>query len=581
MIHVLPDEVVNRIAAGEVVERPLSVVKELVENSLDAGATRIVTEIVRGGKELIKVVDNGSGISPQELPVAFSRHGTSKINTASDLDTISTLGFRGEALPSIASVSRLTLVTRQQGAEQAAKIAIEGGKMEEVEPAGAPFGTIMTVRDLFFNTPARAKFLKTDATESLRVTQTMMAIALANPAVSFTFISDGKEAFSTTGTGSLKEVVARLFNTRLAENCLPVEWDEGWVKITGLAGNPETARSSRQHQYWALGQRPIASQMLSSALDRAYDTYLPRGQHAFCAITIFLEPQLVDVNVHPAKREVRFRQEQELYRAVVHALRSALEKAAPKRLEVKPAPEPQYRSGAFSFAAPVREEQSVYKQPMPIIAPREEPDAAVEPPAPRVQPSESEAGWPELRAIGQVKNLYIIAVGEDGLYLVDQHAAHERVRYEQLQAQERKHPAQLLLAPRQIQLGAAESKALSQIAEELAQMGFLWEDFGGGSVLLRAVPTGLKNDPEEVLSDFAALALSSQYKGATPWQRKAKVLATMACHSAVRAGDALSPEAMEQILKDLGACQVPRSCPHGRPTILRMDWDEVNRHFGR
>lgn len=587
LIRVLPDEVVNRIAAGEVVERPMSVVKELVENSLDAGATRILVEIARGGKDLIKVVDNGSGIPPQELATAFSRHGTSKITSASDLETIATLGFRGEALPSIASISRLCLTSREQGAAEAAQIKVEGGKLGPLEPAGAPPGTTIVVRDLFFNTPARAKFLKTDATESLRVTQTLMSIALANPQASFTLLADGRETFSTTGTGNLQEVVARLFNTRLAKNCLTVAWDEGWVKITGLVGNPETARASRQQQFWALGQRPIASQMLSSALDRAYDTYLPRGQHPFCAITIQLEPHLVDVNVHPAKREVRFRQEQELYKAVVHAIRGGLEKIAPKNLEVKPEPEvpkESYRPLAFDFPSAAREETPLYKPIPPMVPVEPLPQATLEPaqlPELPKEPQETQF-WPKsLRVIGQAKNLYIIAAGEDGLYLVDQHAAHERIRYEELQAQEEKHPSQLLLTPQKIELGVAESKALVRVQEELEKMGFVWEDFGGGSILLRAVPVGLVSDPEEVLLDFATLALSSEFRGATPWQRKAKVLATMACHSAVRAGEVLPPQGMEEIIQKLGQCQVPRSCPHGRPTMLKLSWGEVNRHFER
>ncbi len=587
MIRVLPDEVVNRIAAGEVVERPLSVVKELVENSLDAGATRIIVEISRGGKELIKVVDNGSGIPPGELPTAFSRHGTSKITAATDLDTIATLGFRGEALPSIASISRLTLTSREQGAPEAHSIKIEGGKMGPVEPTGAPPGTTIVVADLFFNTPARAKFLKTDATESLRVTQTLMALALANPEVSFSLHVDGRETFSTTGTGSLQEVVARLFNARLAKNCLSLAWDEGWVKLSGLIGNPETARGSRQQQFWALGKRPIASQMLSSALDRAYDTLLPRGQHPFCAITIQLEPRLVDVNVHPAKREVRFRQEQELYRAIVHAIRGALEQITPKEIEVeeklfKLPPEPSYRPRELNFPTiTTREEQPLYKTRPQIIPHEPVPQAASREESVQL-PKKEEEGWPQnLRVIGQAKKLYIIAASEDGLYLVDQHAAHERIRYEELQAQQQKHPSQLLLSPERIELGVAESKALARVEKELGQMGFDWEDFGGGSILLRAVPVGLVSNPGEVLLDFATLALSSEFRGATPWQQKAKVLATMACHSAVRAGEVLPTKAMEQIIEQLSQCQVPRSCPHGRPTMLKLAWLEVNRHFQR
>lgn len=583
MIRILPEEVVNRIAAGEVVERPMSVVKELVENSLDAGATRIVVEVASGGKKLIKVVDNGCGIPPSELSLAFARHGTSKISSARDLEEISTLGFRGEALPSIASVAKVTVTTRQQGAGEGTSLQIQGGSLGELEVRGAPFGTTIIVEDLFYNTPARRKFLKTDATESLRITHTLMAIALANPHVSFTLIADGRETFSTTGTGSLKEAVARLFNPRLAQNCLPVEWDEGWVKITGLIGSPETARSTRQQQFWALGSRPIDSALLKSALDRAYDTYLPKGQYPFCALTLHLEPHLVDVNVHPAKREVRFREEQEIYRAVVHALRDALTKIAPKDLEVKeePKPQPEYKPREFSFLS-VGETQSVYKTAARAVQvlPKEEEE---ELPKPHVEEKPPEAaGWPEgLVVLGQAENLYIIAAGSDGLYLVDQHAAHERIRYEELQRQEEKHPSQLLLVPQKIDLGVSQTKALHQVQEELAQMGFVWEDFGSGSVLLRAVPVGLQSDPEEVLSDFADWVLSSEFKGATPWRRRAKVLATMACHSAVRAGAKLSPQAMAEIVEKLGQCQVPRSCPHGRPTMLKLSWSEVNRHFQR
>ena len=489
------------------------------------------------------------------------------------------MGFRGEALPSIASVAKVTVTTRQQGAGEGTSLQIQGGSLGELEVRGAPFGTTIIVEDLFYNTPARRKFLK-HATESYG-SLTPLAIALANPR-KLHINAGGRETFSTTGRQP-EGSSGQAFQSTPCPKLPTLEWDEGWVKITGLIGSPETARSTRQQQFWALGSRPIDSALLKSALDRAYDTYLPRGQYPFCALTLHLEPHLVDVNVHPAKREVRFREEQEIYRAVVHALRDALTKIAPKDLEVKeePKPQPEYKPREFSFLS-VGETQSVYKTAARAVQvlPKEEEE---ELPKPHVEEKPPEAaGWPEgLVVLGQAENLYIIAAGSDGLYLVDQHAAHERIRYEELQRQEEKHPSQLLLVPQKIDLGVSQTKALHQVQEELAQMGFVWEDFGSGSVLLRAVPVGLQSDPEEVLSDFADWVLSSEFKGATPWRRRAKVLATMACHSAVRAGAKLSPQAMAEIVEKLGQCQVPRSCPHGRPTMLKLSWSEVNRHFQR
>ncbi|NPA91627.1 MAG: DNA mismatch repair endonuclease MutL [Chloroflexi bacterium] len=594
-IRILPPDVADKIAAGEVVERPASVVKELVENALDAGAQTIRVEIREGGIRFIRVQDDGSGIPAAEVPLAIRRHATSKIARAEDLEAISTLGFRGEALASIASVSRLTLATRHRDEPVGTRIVVEGGHVQGQESVGLPAGTTVTVEHLFFNVPARRKFLKTPRTEAGYVHRVMTRYALAYPDVRFTYVSDGRTVFQTTGNGRLADVLAVIFGRETAEQMVPVgHVDMPWPEpgptpaVWGYVGKPSLHRGNRQHIFLFLNRRWIQDHALTQAIIQAYHTFLPVGRYPVAVIHVALDPHLVDVNVHPAKAEVRFREPRVVFAAVQKAVRETIATIQPIRqahAEVDWTRPPGWADRRRTLVEAGHGQQAF---PMP----EGEPSLGTSPP-PSPPPSDTpvsapiqlpKAGLvPLLRVIGQVGATYIVAEGPDGLYLIDQHAAHERVLYEKMMAERAARgqvASQQLLDPIPVTMDSELAGLIREHLEELQRAGFEIEPFGGNTYLVRAIPAVFSGqDPKRVVEDVVrGLAEEKDVTQQTFEER----LVTMICkRAAVKGGQVLSEEEMRALVRDLEACETPHTCPHGRPTMIHIHAEELAKLFGR
>lgn len=564
-IRVLDRSIAERIAAGEVVERPASVVKELVENSLDAGALRITVEVEGAGLRLIRVSDDGAGIPAEEVPLAFERFATSKIERLEDLVAIQSYGFRGEALPSIAAVARVTLTTRTAGAPAATRAVVVGGQMETVTSHGAPTGTVVEVAALFFNTPARMKFLKSPAREQALIAEAVQRAAMARPEVAFALTVDGREAarWPTAAPGMR---AADVLAAGDAGELIPIEGSVPSGRLTGWLGRLERCRTSRAGEFFFVNGRPVHSALLRRAVEQGYAQLLPVGRYPSCALFLVVVPASVDVNVHPRKLEVRFRNESGVFGAVVRTVREALLAAAPVRWVGGP-PEAM-RPSAASTADPVAD-------PIPLALEAREPAAAYPATARRL---------PLLRPIGQLLNTYILAEGPDGLYLVDQHAAHERVLYERLLAARRRGrlTSQTLALPLTVDLTPAQMALVAGYGDHLAQIGLDAEPFGARTVVLRAVPAGPAGAAPEALLQRVLGALAD---GAGADRDDAATLERLAiataCHTAVRAGDSLSPEAIATLLTDLAATDDPFTCFHGRPTVVAVPTEHLERWFLR
>ncbi len=592
-IHPLPPELISQIAAGEVVERPASVVKELVENSLDAGASTVVVTVRGAGKQLIEVTDNGHGIPAGELTLAVARHATSKLATADDLFRIHTLGFRGEALASIASVSRFTITSRTAEAETGARLRIEGGRaVGEIEPVGAPVGTTVRVEDLFYNVPARRKFLKSDTTEKRRIDALLTRYALAYPTVRFRLVQDGKPALQTAGNGERREVLAALYGPETARRMLEVDDQNGHLHIHGFISPPDITKSHRREIIFFVNGRPVQDSTLVAALLKAYHTLLMVGRYPLAVLFIDMPPEEVDVNVHPTKAEVRFRQPDAVFRAVRHAVRRTLLAYTPiPDLELPPAPEPrpawlgggEARAFPWEATPPTVSAGNSLHPPAehPPLGPDAFPEAASQASPEPQQPTLPGSRLPLLRPIGQIAATYIVAEGPDGLYLIDQHAAHERVLFEKFMAQRQEGiPAQALLEPVTVHLLPQQARLLEEQLPYLGRWGFQVEPFGPNTFRVRAVPALLaKTDPAEALR-----ALVEDFEeDETPLKDEieARIIARVCKRVAVKGGQRLSPQAQEALIRDLEACQNPRSCPHGRPTMIHISVDTLEKQFGR
>jgi DNA mismatch repair protein MutL len=578
-IAVLPDDVVAQIAAGEVVERPASVVKELLENALDAGATRLRVECRDGGRALIRVTDDGGGMTPDELRLAVRPHATSKLRRAEDLQAITTLGFRGEALPSIAAVSRLTLLSRPPASAAGHRLVIAAGESRVDEPRAAAPGTIVTVEDLFAATPARLKFLKTVATESAVISRTVAAYALAYPEVAVELRHNDGLIFATDGQGDLLAAVAAIHDRATARAMvgiqadLPATPDGGAATIAGQIALPPVSRGHRQDIALFVNRRWVQSRSLTYALEEAFAGLLMVGRHPVAVVHITVPPADVDVNTHPTKAEVRLLHERAIFRALRDAARSALAGTT--------APVPVFGAPALTAAGERRLALSALQPAAPAIAPLPEPVAPAWRPAPSPErdtdpPLER---LPILRVVGQVGQAYIVAEGPAGLYLVDQHAAHERIVYEELRGQLAKTAveSQLLLAPVTIEPSPAAIEFLEQQRERLAEAGFAIEPFGPGGYAVRAVPGILRR--RDVAGTVLAIVEEMAAGGEGDWLERIAV--TTACHASIRAGQTLSLEEMRQLLAQLERCAQPRHCTHGRPTILHLSQGELERQFGR
>ncbi len=576
-IRILPEHIASQIAAGEVIERPASVVKELVENALDAGADVITIEALGAGKRLLSVTDNGAGIPQAELGLAVSRHATSKLAQAEDLFRIATLGFRGEALASIGSVSRLRVESRTPDAEAGAELRVEGGKLGAVNPLGMPHGTRITVQDLFYNVPARLKFLKTETTERRNIEALVTRYALAYPHVRWELAMEGKRSLQTSGNGDRREVLAGLYGVDVAKEMLAVEFREEGYHIHGFISPISLTRSNRREITVFVNGRWVRDTAVSAAIIRAYHTLLMVGRFPIVVLFLELPPEAVDVNVHPAKAEVRFREGDLVFSRVQRAVKRAL-------LAYSPVPELDSRpwwGGVQAGEGDMADPAWAMAANIPGVA-RADPEAQQARIHIHTGEAESDDRLPLLRLVGQVAATYLVAEGPDGLYLIDQHAAHERVLFEGLLAQNAQEQvtSQALLAPVNVALPPDKSRLLEEQLPVLAELGFEVEPFGPNTYAVRAIPSLLAGgDPGAALH-----ALVEDFEeDETPLAsaREAQITARICKRMAVKGGQTLSAEEQIALLRGLERCQSPRTCPHGRPTMIHLSADLLERQFGR
>ena len=601
-IRVLADHVANQIAAGEVVERPSSVAKELVENSIDAGATRITIEIEAGGRRLLKVSDDGEGMVRDDAILAFERHATSKIRAADDLIAIGTLGFRGEALASIASVAKVELTTSTEDAAAATRVAIDGGKMRDVKDAAHPRGTTIAVRELFFNVPARRKFLRAEATETFHLTNMVTHYALAHPEIAFTFVNNGRDALRAVAAKDLRERAYQIFGAQFVENLLAVEGgDRNVAWVTGFVSAPRDRRTSRDHQFLFVNHRYVRDQMIGRALGEGYRSILPYGFYP--AALLFIETPLeeVDVNVHPAKTEVRFRRAAAVADAVREAVREAL-----ARNEYVPqitqTPQIQTQSAAVSFTPPQPRIEFVPPPPPAIPIPSGDEIArdidemirvssvksvAVLPPLDSAEKLASavtpEALSTNIRPLGQLSESFIIATDDEGLLLIDQHVAHERVLFDKYRAleAERRTESQQLLVPETFDLTPAQATAFDQLAPEFEVYGFDLMRLSGRTVAIKAVPADLPpGQARNMLSELLDTVDAEKKTSARDTLRD-EIAASLACRAAIKVNMSLTPEKMRWLIDRLLTTSSPTTCPHGRPIILRLKMNDILKGFQR
>ncbi|MFQ5508259.1 MAG: DNA mismatch repair endonuclease MutL [Leptospirillia bacterium] len=593
-IHVLPDPLINQIAAGEVVERPASVVKELLENALDAGATRISVKIEHGGKRRIRITDDGCGIHPDDMRLAVTRHATSKIKQLDDLNRGGSLGFRGEALPSIASVSHLTLKSAREGAAEGCEITLSGGVDPVLRPAPPQSGTSVDVTDLFFNTPARAKYLKADATEWGHISEAVTEVALNAPGVHFSLSHNGKPARVMAAVNSLAERVRQIWPKELTEQLIAIDQSApDGSRVTGLIARPGFSHSGRNHQKLLVNGRCVKNGTIGHAIYSAYETALPGGRHPVFFLALSVNPAQVDVNVHPAKREVRLAASSQVHHFVREAVREALGGYRGNTLRLTcmsptgsagatPATwEDRVRQAAVASTHTAREPVAAYAGGAGVDASA---PAQAPLPLPETVGGDARAAGP-MRVIGQLHNTFLLVEQGTELRIVDQHTAHERVLYERLLARfkEGNVPSQHLLIPRDLTLPGKAGAAIAEHAGALGDIGIEVEPFGGDGFLLRSLPEVLKQaDPQELLTDIADdLIEHSKDTGDAIARRLHPVLATMACHAAVKAGDALQPEQMRQLVADLDTVDNPHTCPHGRAVTAVLDKGAVKHLFDR
>ncbi len=583
-IRVLSPEVAARIAAGEVIERPVSVVRELLDNAIDAGASRIDIEIEDGGVRLIQVADNGRGISPEDLEVAFERHATSKINALDDLSHVHTLGFRGEALPSIAAASDLEITTRSAAEPVGSYAVLVNARVVRRQAKPSPCGTTVAVRELFGRLPARRKFLSAPAAESRQVTLLVSHYALAYPGIAFSLMSNGRNVLRTPGDGGLRHSFAAIYGADTAAQMLDLGHEEENVRVTGLAGPPALHRGTRAAISVFVNGRWVQSRPLLFAVSDAYQTQLPGGRYPIAALALTLADEDVDVNVHPAKAEVRFRDDLAVGRAVRQAVAGALEAAGPVSWLPRPAfVERSEFNGAAAAVPPATAAGTLRDRLAPPAALRgPEPsqarlDLSRVPPGPATLPYRETL--PMLRVVGQLASTYVIAEGPDGMYMVDQHAAHERVVFDRLAARTDAQPSrQPLLEPVLLELEPVAADAAEEHMQHLQRLGLALEPFGERAYLVRAVPPGMGEMDIAAATKALLEQLAGDRRVADPFGRAA---ATVACHSSVRAGMALATDEMRRLVEDLEATANPRTCPHGRPTLVHVGTDLIERQFGR
>lgn len=635
MAHIqkLPKEIAQLIAAGEVVERPASVVKELLENAVDAGATEITMELQNGGVRLIRITDNGCGIAREDVTTAFLRHATSKIRTAADLDAIFTLGFRGEALASIAAVSCVELLTATADSFVGTQAVVQGGEVLSVADAGCPQGTTVTVRDLFFNTPARMKFLKSDRAEGLAACAQADHIALSHPEIAVRVLRDGKVQMQTAGSGDLLAAIYGVYGKAFSETLLPVQYSLNGIAVHGFVSKPYCARGSSTMQHFFVNSRYIKSRSASAALNEAYKNSMMVGKYPACVLFLQIDPNLVDVNVHPAKTEVRFSNEKPVFDAIYYAVKNALaadvsrpqlslsaekpyssapeksvlRKAMPsvEQLELADVPQsaaPAEKQNTFTTESAVLSPSPTHAQidaytrvlhdtqeafstaELPDLsvrtaAPAPKREAPAQPPV-AVTPAEAKQQAPSVRVLGEAFRAYIFAECDDRLLIIDKHAAHERMLYNALKQTAAAQSAQMLLTPIPVVLGKEEYAVLCANLSVLSAAGFEAEDFGNGTVLVRACPMQLPTEEVSALvTELSGYLLKNKRELET--EKLDWLYHSMACRAAVKAGDDTKPYELEDFARRVLADADLRFCPHGRPIVAELTKSELERRFGR
>lgn len=607
-IRVLADHVANQIAAGEVVERPASVAKELVENSIDAGASRITIEIEAGGRRLLKVADDGEGMVRDDAILAFERHATSKISVTEDLAAIGTLGFRGEALASIASVARVELTSSIEGANAATRVTIDGGRMRDVKDAAHPRGTTIIVRDLFFNIPARRKFLRSEATETFHLTNLVTHYALAHPEIAFTFVNNGREVVRAAPAKDLRERAYQIFGAEFLENLLEVNGGEPQVaRVSGFVSAPKDRRTSRDSQYLFVNRRFVRDRMIGRSLSEGYRSVLPHG--VYPAALLFVETPLeeVDVNVHPAKTEVRFRRQAAVADAVREAVRAALASA-----NYVPREEIVTATAAVSSISP--QPRIAFIPPQPPPAPPERvievsgeeiardielmvqsavksvPSVKSAVPLPPLNSAEkftrevtSESLPVNIRPLGQLDESFIIATDDDGLLLIDQHVAHERILFDKYRAleSERRTDSQQLLVPETFDLTPAQAAVFDDLVPELEKYGFELMRLSGRTIAIKATPADLPGSEARNMLAELLDTVDAEKKSTARETLRDEIAASLACHAAIKVNMPLAPEKMRWLIDRLLQTSSPTTCPHGRPVILRLKTRDILKGFHR
>ena len=645
-VHVLDDNTINKIAAGEVVERPASVIKELVENAIDAHADRIEVEITAGGTSFMRVSDNGIGMSRQDAELAILRHATSKIVKVDDLLTIGTLGFRGEALPSIASVSRFTLTTRQAGDELGTEIKISGGSLPEIGETGCGIGTTIRVEDLFFNTPARKKFLKTNNTEGGKINEFIVKLAISNPQIAFKLINNNKMAVSTPGNGDLKDTLQSIYGGTVGSALLPLEFEDEDIRLSGFVTKPSAIRSSRSWQTFIVNGRIIANRAIAKAIDNAYHALIPKTGYPLVALNIQVPQNTIDVNVHPQKSEMKFEDEGRVFKAVYKAVLDAIRpkdevrqlgklgnmaagveqaeidrhvahgmqdlhdmspaagklymenllaakdversSASPARYvpvyEERRQAAMQWREAAarMDVPKPAEPESENVPETVPELVSVPVPEMMPVPEAvPETMPVENDREQScRMVPIGQVDNTYIIAQDADGLYIVDQHAAHERILFDRFSARAGEIPVQQLLVHLMLDFSSHEAEIIENNLAMLKELGFGLEPAGPNQFRLTEVPADVPSgEAEDFIREILA-SLEELHKPSAAELRQAAI-ATASCKAAIKAGFKLNFRQMEILLAELNDTAMPYTCPHGRPTIIKFSTDELAKMFKR
>ncbi len=609
-INVLSPLVSNMIAAGEVLERPSSAVKELIENSLDAGAKRIIIEIENGGKTLIKVTDNGSGMLKEDAKNCFLRHATSKIKDASDLDGIATMGFRGEALASIAAVSKITLTTRVESEIEGTKVIVEAGEIKDVSYAGCGQGTSIEIRDLFFNTPARMKFLKSESTETALITETVEKFIIARPDVSFKLIKNKREALYSAGDNDSFSNLTNIYGREITDNLIRIDYEERGIEISGFIGNDKILKTGRKYQTFFVNGRIVRNKVFFAAVDDAMKGKATTGYHPFVVMDIKIMPALTDVNVHPTKAEIKFTDDRAVYMNIYSAVRSAFEvegmtKSVKKEEEpeelsfIKPSSEIKTEDTvSFNILNKNKVKESFYNESYnEIKTPKFE---ALKPAVLKQTPveykyeeipeeilPEKEESIPaktvcDYKIIGQLFNTYVVIEKDDCMYLLDQHAAHERLIYDKLKKEinEKKLITQKLMVPYVLRLSPTEISAVMENREFFEGMGFDISDYGGGSVAIREIPFELSLDE---ISDFISetLEMIIENKTAALTRKQEKAVATLACKAAIKGNNRFSDFELKKLVEDVLENQDSNTCPHGRPLFAKFDKKTIDKQFRR